>query len=292
MHKVLKQKNWEKIRVFTISKQLHWKEPPSRIWSVCGTNVLTLKQACFSVRKLMADHKQIKLAPTAASAASAEEQVQRCRLKQKQQESAALHFVQAVISSLARPGTSMGHLLLGVFLTCAHEWVQAWDCLLLSFYSNVALKSIGICTTEHTKSFQWQLHDKYGVASHAMLKSWRSLLLCELETCVCFVRAYKLPALRNKLHTPEHKIKTFEGNSPRLAATEQPLSFQALFFPHWPSASGLCVDEGGARMKWKRVYVEVGLSALLPSRRSNTSTFLLQHVTLSWPPLLPAKKRW
>jgi hypothetical protein len=186
----------------------------------------------------------------------------------------------------------MGHLLLGVFLTCAHEWVQAWDCLLLSFYSNVALKSIGICTTEHTKSFQWQLHDKYGVASHAMLKSWRSLLLCELETCVCFVRAYKLPALRNKLHTPEHKIKTFEGNSPRLAATEQPLSFQALFFPHWPSASGLCVDEGGARMKWKRVYVEVGLSALLPSRRSNTSTFLLQHVTLSWPPLLPAKKRW
>ena len=32
--------------------------------------------------------------------------------------------------------------------------------------------------------------DKYGEASQAMLKSWRSLLRCELATCVCFVRAY------------------------------------------------------------------------------------------------------
>ena len=32
--------------------------------------------------------------------------------------------------------------------------------------------------------------DKWGEASHAMLKSWRSLLLCELATCVCFVHAY------------------------------------------------------------------------------------------------------
>jgi len=32
--------------------------------------------------------------------------------------------------------------------------------------------------------------DKWGEASQAMLKSWRSLLRCELATCVCFVRAY------------------------------------------------------------------------------------------------------
>jgi len=32
--------------------------------------------------------------------------------------------------------------------------------------------------------------DKWGKASQAMLKSWRSLLRCELATCVCFVRAY------------------------------------------------------------------------------------------------------
>ena len=31
--------------------------------------------------------------------------------------------------------------------------------------------------------------DKWGEASQAMLKSWRSLLRCELATCVCFVRA-------------------------------------------------------------------------------------------------------
>ena len=30
--------------------------------------------------------------------------------------------------------------------------------------------------------------DKWGEASQAMLKSWRSLLRCELATCVCFVR--------------------------------------------------------------------------------------------------------
>ena len=34
------------------------------------------------------------------------------------------------------------------------------------------------------------LCDKWGKASQAMLKSWRSLLRCELATCVCFVRAY------------------------------------------------------------------------------------------------------
>ena len=33
-------------------------------------------------------------------------------------------------------------------------------------------------------------NDKWGEASQAMLKSWRSLLRCELATCVCFVRAY------------------------------------------------------------------------------------------------------
>jgi len=33
-------------------------------------------------------------------------------------------------------------------------------------------------------------YDKRGEASQAMLKSWRSLLRCELATCVCFVRAY------------------------------------------------------------------------------------------------------
>ena len=33
--------------------------------------------------------------------------------------------------------------------------------------------------------------NKWGEASQAMLKScWRSLLRCELATCVCFVRAY------------------------------------------------------------------------------------------------------
>ena len=32
--------------------------------------------------------------------------------------------------------------------------------------------------------------DKWGEASQAMLKSWRSLLRCELAICVCFVRAY------------------------------------------------------------------------------------------------------
>ena len=63
--------------------------------------------------------------------------------------------------------------------------------------------------------------DKWGEASQAMLKSWRSLLRCELATCVCFVRAYKLSVLSNKLHTPAHKIKTFEGNSPMLVATTE-----------------------------------------------------------------------
>jgi len=32
--------------------------------------------------------------------------------------------------------------------------------------------------------------DKWGETSQAMLKTWRSLLRCELATCVCFVRAY------------------------------------------------------------------------------------------------------
>jgi len=34
--------------------------------------------------------------------------------------------------------------------------------------------------------------DKWGKASQAMLKSWQSLLRCELATCVCFVRAYRV----------------------------------------------------------------------------------------------------
>jgi hypothetical protein len=74
--------------------------------------------------------------------------------------------------------------------------VQAWDFSVLSFYSNVALKSIGVCTTEHTKSYQWQLHDKYEVDSLAMLKSWQRLLRCELPICGRFIHAYKLPTLR------------------------------------------------------------------------------------------------
>jgi len=32
--------------------------------------------------------------------------------------------------------------------------------------------------------------EKWGEASQAMLKSWRSLMRCELATYVCFVRAY------------------------------------------------------------------------------------------------------
>jgi len=41
--------------------------------------------------------------------------------------------------------------------------------------------------------------DKWGEASQAMLKSWRSLLRCELATCVCFVRAYNMCVLCARL---------------------------------------------------------------------------------------------
>jgi len=50
----------------------------------------------------------------------------------------------------------------------------------------------GLCETlQRTEEWSAEgFRDKWGEASQAMLKSWRSLLRCELATCVCFVRTY------------------------------------------------------------------------------------------------------
>jgi len=103
-----------------------------------------------------------------------------------------------------------------------------------------------------------------------MLKRWQSLLRCELAICVCFVCAYTLPALSNKLHTPR-LFRTQNQNIWRqlTQVKKQPRSCPAWFCPHWPCTSGLCVDTGGVRIKWERICVQVGLSALLPSGKSN-----------------------
>ena len=53
-----------------------------------------------------------------------------------------------------------------------------------------AIKSLNKITKTRHKIHLNNNSDKWGEASQAMLKSWRSLLRCELATCVCLVRAY------------------------------------------------------------------------------------------------------
>ena len=56
----------------------------------------------------------------------------------------------------------------------------------------VAAKFVKCQKSYYTEQFEkyGYIRDKWGEASQAMLKSWRSLLRCELAICVCFVRAY------------------------------------------------------------------------------------------------------
>jgi len=65
----------------------------------------------------------------------------------------------------------------------------------ITIYSDIADTFIKISVPKENPFYNiyWlakEYKDKWGEASQAMLKSWRSLLRCEMATCVCFVRAY------------------------------------------------------------------------------------------------------
>jgi len=65
----------------------------------------------------------------------------------------------------------------------------------ITIYSDIADTFIKISVPKENPFYNiyWLANsykDKWGEASQAMLKSWRSLLRCEMATCVCFVRAY------------------------------------------------------------------------------------------------------